>query len=454
MRERTLAVATALVCALATASALSARGAGFEKTEKAYAEKAAAEWVRLGRWCLNRGLGEKARFCCERAEEICPSVKGLDGLKEKAAALESEGDQKALKSWDGRLASCRRRIAGYYDRIVSSAGKGADAETQKKADEYMFRALELSPTESRWGRALSRASKAAAAKKFERAARIAERALRMKPPEKFVPKFKDVRDASAVDGIVLRTASSHPMKYYLSLPRGFKRRKGRKWPVLVVVEGAGSGFKGRAFGYRRARDGLRFIIVCPCTFSNTNAVEGRMLERYREFYTDEVIKKAEAGRLDWDEKGILAMIEDLKADYDAEAAVYITGFSGGGNATYMMIFKHPDLLAGAAPACANFFGEHLYRPLKGRFSKEDLTFPIHLINGADDPHRRWTKGNRNAPGIEPQADRAERLLKEFGYPNVKRTTVPGMGHDPAYKHVIETFKPYWSGRKRRGDPPD
>ena len=58
------------------------------------------------------------------------------------------------------------------------------------------------------------------------------------------------------------------------------------------------------------------------------------------------------------------------------------------------------------------------------------------------------------PGIEPQTDWAAECLKELGYPNVKRTMIPGMGHSAAYEHVIETFRPYWEGKKKRSDKQD
>jgi poly(3-hydroxybutyrate) depolymerase len=242
------------------------------------------------------------------------------------------------------------------------------------------------------------------------------------------------------------------MKYYFSLPKNFKRG-GKKWPVLICVDGAGSNFKGMGEGYRSKRGNLPYIVVSPCTFANTNKVEGGMLEKYQKLYSDEVIAEGNRRRIDWDEEGILAILKDLQAQYDAEERVYVTGFSGGGNATYMMIFKHPDLLNGAAPACANFGGRG-YGRLKDEFTQEDRNFPIHVITGEKDPHREFTHGDKNIPGIEPQTDAAEALLKELGYPNYKRTMVPGMGHSGAHQQVIETFKPYWEGRKKRGDKLD
>ena len=38
----------------------------------------------------------------------------------------------------------------------------------------------------------------------------------------------------------LKTASTHPIQYYLSLPEGWTKAK--KWPVVVVIESADRDF--------------------------------------------------------------------------------------------------------------------------------------------------------------------------------------------------------------------
>jgi hypothetical protein len=56
-------------------------------------------------------------------------------------------------------------------------------------------------------------------------------------------------------------------------------------------------------------------------------------------------------------------------------------------------------------------------------------------------------------GLDAQTALALRLLEERGYGNVQRTEVPGMGHENQPGLVLETFRPYWEGRKKRSDPP-
>ncbi len=452
------ALVMALLFALSVSPVLVAQGQpALTKAEKSTFRKITGEWVKLGRWCVSKELGKQARLCADKAQAADSSAFGLKTLREKAQKCPDTpsvaDNEHLLDSWNKKLAGARRKVAAYYDKLFGAGLKLSDPELRKRFDKYLWSALELCPTKKRWKTTLSVVESSVRAKDTDRAARLAEKALALKPPEKLTVRFKQALDAAAIDKLVLRTASSHPIKYYFSLPRGFKRTQGRKWPVLICVDGAGSNFSGIAEGYRQKRGNLPYMVVSPCTFANTNKVEGKMIEKYRKFYSDDVIAKGNTQRLDWDERGILTIVKDLQADYDAQSRVYVTGFSGGGNATYMMIFKHPDLLNGAAPACANF-GARGYARLKDKFTEEDRNFPIHLITGEKDPHREHTHGNKNIPGIEPQTDSVVRLLKQLGYPNYKRTMVPGMKHSAAHQHVIDTFKPYWEGRKKRTDKLD
>src|SRR5207237_1118009 len=174
--------------------------------------------------------------------------------------------------------------------------------------------------------------------------------------------------------------------------------------------------------------------------------------------------------------------------------VYLTGFSGGGLIAYRMIFKHPNLLAGAAPVCANFWSK-LARDPAHNSSVTDRNFPIVQISGAEDPLRHnfrhfafvwliiattyiiWKRTARlprkprvaiagaglatfllalvlygeYLSGVHAQADTAARRLRELGYSNLTRLTIPGMGHEPAPELVIQSFKPYWLHPENRSD---
>ena len=389
----------------------------------------------------------------EKAEAIDKEHKDVVKLREKIEKIDGEADQKAKKQFKDKLNSARKKAASYYEKLALSF-RNPDKDQQVRVDEYLFMALKLEPSDKRWENVYKLIYSLINGREADRGFKILNKCLEMKPPESLVKKLHELQKLAAIDRIILNAASSHPMKYYFSLPKNFKQEKDKKWPVLICVDGAGSNFKGMANGYFKNRGDLPFMIVSPCSFTNTNAIQGKMLEKYKEFYSDEDLQKVnDDGRFKFDEEGVLAIIKDLQKEYDAESKVYVTGFSGGGNITYMMIFKHPDLMNGAAPACANFMNSS-YSSLKGQFKDEDLNFPIHIFTGEKDPHRKWTHGKEGSPGIEMQTDAAVNVLDTIGYPNYKRTMVPGMGHSSAQKQVLEALGPYMTGKKSRSDKLD
>src|SRR6476659_4809034 len=67
----------------------------------------------------------------------------------------------------------------------------------------------------------------------------------------------------------LKTASTHPIQYYLSLPDGWVA--GKKWPVVVVIESADREFSQAATAFAQARGKQPFIIVTPLVVTNGGA---------------------------------------------------------------------------------------------------------------------------------------------------------------------------------------
>lgn len=226
------------------------------------------------------------------------------------------------------------------------------------------------------------------------------------------------------------------------------------------------------------------IVIVPCTFSNTNFIVGETRERYRHFYSDDVIDSV-TDRLDWDEAGLLAILENVGAEFRVDDRIFLTGFSGGGLLTYRMLFRHPNRLAAAMPVCANFRDEG-YGSISMQFSNEDRALPVHVFNGGLDGFaqnmqgytwfdqvffgsvfgfvigflaakrklkRRWQVligggvaiavggffryGN---PGIESQSRAAMKLLDKSGYVNVQRTVVANMPHAPGHEVVVEAIR--------------
>jgi alpha-beta hydrolase superfamily lysophospholipase len=267
--------------------------------------------------------------------------------------------------------------------------------------------------------------------------------------------------------------------------------------VLVCVAGADADFAGMAERYQRARGDRPFIIVAPCTFSNTNALRGPLLDHYRRLYSADEIRRAGGlgllrdvnRRLDWDEAGLLAILDDLRATFPVAPRVHLTGFSGGGLLVYRMIVRHADRLAAAVPVCPNFnFWGHGYRDGPGPPSGA-AALPVRVILGERDSLRRYRFGGDLLPspgravvlvlclgtllgvlqwrkrkrwrrvaavallglaliglveagrlsGNEAQTDAALRLLRERGFRNVSRSTEPGLWHEPAAEQVMRVI---------------
>ncbi|MHC4779704.1 MAG: hypothetical protein ACYTFG_14105 [Planctomycetota bacterium] len=453
MSRRSTQLCFAILFLSTSALPLVAAPPGKSKAEKSILSKVAAEWIKLGRWCTGKKLGTGARQCIELAKSADEKAKGLEALEEKAESCEDGATETDKKTWKRKFSAASNKVAKNYEKLYSLAGKAADASDRERLEGYLWIALEISPTDKRWAGIVSIVTHLTGGKEAARGLKLANRALSLKPPAKIVPRLKAAIDKAATDNLVLMTASTHPMRYFFSLPKSFRRQKGKRWPVLVCVDGAGSNFEGIARGYKNKRGDMPYMVVSPCSFSNTNQIQGNMRKKYEKYYSGEVIDEGSKELIRWDEEGLLTALKDLRENFDAEERIYVTGFSGGGNITYMMVFSHPDMVNGAAPACANFTGKGAWQQWKKDwgFSGEDVNFPVHMITGANDKHRDFTHGNKSMPGIEPQTNWAEECLRELGYPNTKRTMVPGMGHSAAHQHVIDTFKPYWLGKKKRSD---
>jgi hypothetical protein len=197
------------------------------------------------------------------------------------------------------------------------------------------------------------------------------------------------------------------------------------------------------------------------------------------------------------EAGLLAVLDDLVREYDAEPRAYVTAFSGAGIPAYMLVFKHPDRVAAAALQSANFFQPE-YRLLPRRYTSDELLVPVHLLLGDRDPavpmanaarvftatwqafatcagggllgtllawwwtRKRWPVVATAALtllgiglvigdtycGIGAQNDTAIRLLEERGYSGVRRSTLPGVGHDLAAEALLDVLRGEW----QKGEP--
>lgn len=156
--------------------------------------------------------------------------------------------------------------------------------------------------------------------------------------------------ASAAPSI--HTATTHPMKYQISLPPDWS--PAQTWPVLMAPNAhySDTGKSLAQFAGERDARHAPFIIVVPFVI-NADRVE--TMTEYRgavantigaaDAATDDGFRDEDA-RAKFDEDGICAVIKDVQSRYHGEDRVYITGFSSSTHVAYLFLFNHPELLKG------------------------------------------------------------------------------------------------------------
>src|SRR5437868_1322319 len=73
----------------------------------------------------------------------------------------------------------------------------------------------------------------------------------------------------AGDAQELKTASSHPIQYYVSLPKGWNGE--RTWPIVMIIEAAEREFLKTLAVFEKARGDRPFILVTPLVTTNGGA---------------------------------------------------------------------------------------------------------------------------------------------------------------------------------------
>ena len=259
-----------VLCALAllVASALPARAGDPLRTaaeEAKQKEKIAKGWVEAAGWFRDKGRKAEAAKAVAEARAADPKASGLDALGTAIDALpEPAGDDpEAAARWQ----KAAGEAAKAYERL---SALDHDAKEDARFEGYLVRALELEPTKARCAKALSLAKQAAKGH-ADAAGRLLVR-LRDLDPDPAGQRACDALSAEiAQSDVALVKAPGHPMVGWMSLPKGWTPKG--EWPVLVAVDGAGANFLGITRGYRDNRGSRRFIVLGPCSFSNTNELK-------------------------------------------------------------------------------------------------------------------------------------------------------------------------------------
>ena len=198
------------------------------------------------------------------------------------------------------------------------------------------------------------------------------------------------------DSAQVQTATTHPMKYYISLPGNWSAN--RKWPVLVAPN-AHYGDKGKhiaSFAAQRDARKASFILVAPLVINADRVAD---MTEYRGAVADAISaadaatpagsrrpNRNDAARAKFDSEGIRAILKDVQKLYRGEDRVYITGFSSSTHIAYMFLFAHPELLKGAIINSGVYLGrgvDEAHIPFLN--SPERAKLAIKYIIGESDP---------------------------------------------------------------------
>lgn len=236
---------------------------------------------------------------------------------------------------------------------------------------------------------------------------------------------------------LLQTASTHPMKYYVSLPKGWTAD--RTWPVLVAPS-AHYGDKGRnlvTFAAERDRRKAEFIIVQPVVI-NADRVDA--MTEYRGAVVNAIKAtdattdgRDEAARARFDEEGILAVLKDIRKLYHGEEMVYIAGFSSSTHVAYLMLMNHPELLKGVVINSGGFAGrgvDEAHLPLVN--SPERAGVAIKCLVGEKDPHFEGYDANwkETKPKLLSYGHTAAKLQEEI---------IKSAGHQWFPRQILDFF---------------
>ncbi len=234
--------------------------------------------------------------------------------------------------------------------------------------------------------------------------------------------------AQQVETQQLKTASTHPIQYYLSLPDGWSAA--RKWPVVVIIDSAERDFLQTATAFAQARGQRPFILVTPLVVTNGGA-GFRSVPTYK--YSEAVWNRIQSeGQFRFDMDGVTAIMQDVVKQYGGEDRYFITGLEAAGHTIWGILFNHPEATRGAAIVCPNYLGRWIDESHISTAS-ERATLPIRNFVGSKD-----TLCVAGQP-IYTQMQKAMSVAEAHGYKNVSLVRIEGKGHEQLAEEVLAYF---------------
>jgi dienelactone hydrolase len=223
-------------------------------------------------------------------------------------------------------------------------------------------------------------------------------------------------------------AASHPMRYHLALPPGWKA--GREWPVLVVIPDAARDFEANLKHFVGARGSRPYILVAPEVLSCGGA-RSRTLDRYS--YARTEWDSLQGGDdFAFEDAGLAAVLAEVHARWHGEPRAFLTGWEAGGHTVWAQAMRHPERWCGVVPVTPNYQRRGLDSSAFSR-APERTSLPIQVLRcGAP------TADSRQAvAAVESQIALALGDARDHGFPSRLERVVPGMDHGPLPGPVLD-----------------
>jgi len=236
------------------------------------------------------------------------------------------------------------------------------------------------------------------------------------------------QQAGLSQGVVERTATGHPIHYFVSLPSGWNAQ--RSWPVIVVIPDAEREFKKTAATFAAVRGSTPFVIVVPMVLGGGGTAQ----QHKADFdYSDGVWATANrVGYCGFDEAGLTAVIDEVRRLYHTDSTILLTGWEAGGHVVIPQLLQHPERIRAAAIVTPNFLGRCVL-PAARSLTAAESRIPVRVFGGDKDP--AWT----STSPLVTQSASFDSLARARGFRNVTDSLIKNGGHGALAADVVGYF---------------
>jgi dienelactone hydrolase len=222
-------------------------------------------------------------------------------------------------------------------------------------------------------------------------------------------------------------ASTHPMRYHVALPSGWKAD--RAWPVLVVIPDAARDFEANLARFVRARGDRPYLLVAPEVLSCGGA-GSRTPDRYS--YARAVWDSLQGGDdFGFEDAGLAAVLADVHRQWHGEPQAFLTGWEAGGHTVWAQALRHPERWRGVAPVTPNYQRRGV-DPASFSRAPERTSLPIQVF-------RCGAPTGEMSPAIallDQQTALALRDARDHGFQPRPVRVVQGADHGPLPETVL------------------